>query len=152
MRSISILSLVGLSLALLGGHAVAQPSHGSLCNPQTASVSSVLYNQWGANNVSNTMPATVFCGGGKASSMAGILTATVHDRSSVEDVCCSFRVTNAAGSLLSTARRCTTGFASTPMTLVAGVPPISGYVSIECTIPKYQVATGPSAITTYDVR
>ena len=85
-------------------------------------------------------------------SVPSTISATIHDRHNLEDVCCTFRVTDSGGALFGSARRCSTGFASSPMTLTASVVPNAGYVDVECSIPRFHTSNGASAITTYDIR
>ena len=150
MRSISVLSLVGLSV-LLGSNAVAGPNHGVLCNPNPENVSVVGYNQFGAHNSSTTALATVSCGGGKGVTASNVLSATVYDRHNVDNVVCTFRVTNAAGDIIGSVTKSTAGFASEEMLLSANVTSLAGFVDVQCSIPRRHLTNGFSHVTTYSI-
>ncbi|HZF53325.1 MAG TPA: hypothetical protein VE093_31955 [Polyangiaceae bacterium] len=128
--------------------------HGSLCNPFSPNdVPKLKYDKWGVRNISVTEKANVTCGASPAvSSNVTKVEVVVYDRDPVEDVCCSIYIQKAAGNVITSAMKCSSGFASAAQTLSYS-PPVNAVetMSMVCSIPKTNPANGDSHVVSYRV-
>lgn len=151
VKSLSAVILGGLlfassTFAATGGYS------GSACNPNTPTDGSrINYTQFGVHNVSSAV-ANVTCPANQPSgSDIFNISATVYDRSTTTDVCCTMMVLNSDGLIIASAAPCSAGFGSGSQPL-SFVPPFnaSSTVELACSIPGV-TANGFSHVATYRV-
>ena len=151
VKSLLAVVLGGLLVAS-SAFAVTGGYSGSACNPNTPTDGSrINYSQYGVHNVS-TAVASVTCPANQPSgSDVFNISATVYDRSSTADVCCTMMVLNADGGVISSALRCSVGFGPASQSL-SWVPPVnaSSTVELACSIPGV-TSSGLSHVATYRV-
>jgi hypothetical protein len=128
--------------------------HGSLCNPFSLHhVDKLKYDKWGVRNISTTSEAIVTCGASPAvSSNVTKVEVVVYDRDPAADVCCSIYIQKAAGSIITSTEKCSSGFGSAAQTLTYS-PPVNAVqtMSMVCTIPPTNAANGDSHVVSYRV-
>jgi hypothetical protein len=151
---VSILIACGSTLAVSStAFGTDNGHHGADCNPANpvdAGRISNLY--WGVQNNSTTDIATVQCAGSPVfNSNINLMTATIYDRHTAREVCCTFLIQTSDATLITQLTRCSSG-SSSPQTLSFTPPPNSAHTAkLECTIPE-RTAAGMSHVTSYRIR
>lgn len=158
MRQMTKVRALGLAIAGLTALASTVSAadngyQGTLCNPNTPTdASKIGYNQYGVHNTAATA-AVVACGAlPVVGSDVNLITATVHDRNAVANVCCTMLVQEPNGGVIASAVRCSAN-SSPAAQLLSWVPPVNvaGTVNLECSIPS-PTGAGHSHVTSYRVR
>jgi hypothetical protein len=127
--------------------------HGSLCTPAWPDdVGRVAFNRWGVSNLSDD-ESLVACGASPAvSSNVTKVEVVVYDKQPAADVCCTIYIQDAAGEIITSAKKCSAGFGNSAQTLSYS-PPVNtvGTLSMLCSIPAKSPVNGVSRVTSYRV-
>ena len=142
-RSPIILAASGLTLALAGGApapAGAEPSStAAVCTPATsADFANVTYTNFGMQNNSTSSQVQIRCGGHTIPSSPGsstLVQITVYDRNPTFAVCCTLRLQDLNGSLLSSAAPCSANGVSVASQILSHTFPGIGMIDVACNIP-----------------
>jgi hypothetical protein len=142
--------LLSLTGAVTASAATDTTSHGTLCNPQPADVSKIIYNQFGVVNTAASA-AGVQCG-------AAIVTGAtisqvaleVFDRNASTNVSCTLVLTDVFGNTVFSQTQATTGSGSAAK-LLQFFPAVATHtLTLSCSLPAIS-GVDASAIATYRV-
>lgn len=140
--------LFGLGSSAWAGDVVY---HGSLCNPDSADVSKINYNQFGAHNTSSSSSAFVNCGAAPSIlSTIKTVEVEVYDRNPNSNVTCTLVLADIFGATLWSGTKSSSG-SSAGFQLLKFSPNTGTHtINLQCSIPAV-TSNGISHVTTYRV-
>jgi len=147
MRFHSFLTIVGLAIPVLSSTAFAGSGyHAVQCTPESPDDARFIeHGNFGVDNRDTGSARIVHCYGTRTNNgIWDTSTVTVFDRSSANDVSCTYNVTDFTGAVFFTARQSTpAGFLSGAQALPAqSLPPYPLLVDIRCSIPAVDLTHG----------